>query len=53
MLVVTMHDVTLTVAAIITVIIDFPDQVLRVLFVECDPRINAGVDIDAMLVDVH
>ena len=53
MLVMTVDDVAGTVAGVIAVIIELPDQVFRVLLLKRAIRIDAGMDIDPMLVEVH
>jgi len=53
MLVMTMHDMALPVSAIVVVIIDFPDDILWVLLVQREIRIDARMNKNAMLIDMH
>ena len=47
------YDMALPVSAFVTVIIDFPDDVLWVLLVQRAIRINARMNENAVLVYVH
>jgi hypothetical protein len=48
-----MHDLALPVAAIVVVITNFPDDILWVLLIQRAIRINARMNEDAVLIDVH
>ena len=47
------YDMALPVSAFVAVIIDFPDDILWVLLVQRVIRINAGMNENAVLIDVH
>ena len=47
------HNMASPVTAIIAVIINFPDNILRVLLIQRVNRINAGMNENAVLIDVH
>jgi len=47
------HDMTLAVAAVVIVSIDFPYDVFGVLLIQRTVWINARVDKNAMRIDVH
>ena len=47
------YDMSLPVSAFIAVIIDFPDDILWILLVQRTIRINAGMNENAVLIDVH
>ena len=53
MLMMAVYDMALPVSAFIVVIIDFPDDILWVLLVQRVIRINAGMNENAVLIDVH
>ena len=47
------YDMSLPVSAFIAVIINLPDDVLGILLVQRTIRINAGMNENAVLIDVH
>src|SRR5215468_12329929 len=47
------HDMSRAVTALIGALVDFPQQLLRILRGERQIRIDAGVHVDPMTVDVH
>jgi hypothetical protein len=47
------YDVVLPVSAIVVVIIDFPNDILWVLLVQREIRIDARMNENAVLIDVH
>ena len=53
MLMMAVYDMSLPVSAFIAVIIDFPDDILWILLVQRVIRINAGMNENAVLIDVH
>ena len=53
MLMMAVYDMALPVSAFVTVIIDFPDDILWVLLVQRVIRINAGMNEYSVLVYVH
>ena len=53
MLMMAVYDMSLPVSAFVAVIIDFPDDILWVLLVQRVIRINAGMNENAVLIDVH
>ena len=53
MLMMAVYDMSLPVSAFIAVIIDFPDDILWILLVQRIIRINAGMNENAVLIDVH
>jgi hypothetical protein len=53
MLMVPVNDVTLAVAAVVIVWIDFPHDVFSVLLIQRTVCIDAGVYENAVLVDIH
>ena len=52
-LVMPVHDVSRAVAALIGALVDFPQQLLRILRGKRQIRIDAGVHVDPIPVDVH
>ena len=52
-LMMTVYDMALPMSAFVVVIIDFPDEILWVLLVQRSIRINAGMNENAMFIDVH
>jgi hypothetical protein len=47
------YDVALPVSAIVVVIIDFPNDILWVLLVQREIRVNPRMNENAVLIDVH
>ena len=47
------YDMSLHVSAFIAVIIDFPDDILWLLLVQRVIRINAGMNENAVFIDMH
>ena len=52
-LMMTVYDMALPMSAFVAVIIDFPEEILWVLLVQRAIRINARMDENAVLIDVH
>ena len=53
MLMMAVYDMSLPVSAFIAAIIDFSDDILWILLVQRVIRINAGMNENAVLIDVH
>ena len=53
MLMMAVYDMSLLVSAFIAVIIDFPDDILWILLFQRVMRVNAGMNENAVVIDVH